>query len=266
MKRVWLALPCLLTAGLLAGRAAAYSEPSLFSTPPSEGGGGGRWFTGSPSDGYTCAVCHSGGARTNLAIAGLPIDGYVPGASYEVVVDWPDAIVHVGLNAEITDETGRSAGTIQVPEGSTLDASEQCEPVGAGIPAMYLNNPSPERVVVNVADCGAKRLRFLWTAPVEPRGQLWLSGALVVADGMGTVQGDGVTDFARPITTGGGTPIASEVGGCSLSSRAGTRRHAGLWPIAVASLLMLLRRRARARRVTRSVAAATAAARAESAA
>lgn len=199
----------------------AYSDPTTFSTGVAEGGGGGRWFTGSPGDGYTCGVCHSGGVRTQLTIAGLPIDGYSPGASYEVIVDWPDAVLHVGMAAEVTDESGRSAGTIQLPEGGTLDDREKCEPFGAGIPASFTNvlaptPTAPERTVVNVADCGARRMRFLWTAPTEPRGQLWLSGALVSADGSHDVHGDGVTDFARPITAHGGQPIASTVGGCSV--------------------------------------------------
>lgn len=203
---------------LIASSAFAYSDPEKFSWPTSEGGGAGRWFTGSPADGYTCNVCHAGGEAAELAISGLPIDGYVPGASYEVIVQWPAALTHVGINAEITDERGNSAGVIVLPEGPTLDDREKCEPIGANIPASLLNAPSPARAVITVLDCGSRRLRLLWTAPIEPRGPLWLSGAMVHADGMGNVEGDGVTDFARPITTYGGEPIASSVGGCTVTS------------------------------------------------
>jgi hypothetical protein len=112
------------------------------------------------------------------------------------------------MAAEVTDERGATAGTIQLPEGSTLDEREQCLPFGAGIPATFMSDAGPSRTVMNVADCGARRLRFLWTAPPEPRGQLWFSGAIVAADGSGDVSGDGVTDFARPITAYGGLPFS----------------------------------------------------------
>lgn len=203
----------------LGSRAHAYSDPSGFtSNPVDEGGGGGRWFTGSPADGYTCNVCHSGGANPDLSVSGLPIDGYIPGAAYEVIVDWPDSLAHLGMSAELTDENGNAAGEVRLPDNTTVDAREQCAAsFGAGILAATMNDV-PARKVMNVADCGAQRLRFLWIAPPEPRGQLWLSGALVAADGMGDVHGDGVTDFARPITAGGGEPVASTVGGCSVAT------------------------------------------------
>ena len=49
---------CLLTSSLTAGAAHAFSEPLLYPEDPLNGGGGGRFFTGSPLDAYSCAVCH----------------------------------------------------------------------------------------------------------------------------------------------------------------------------------------------------------------
>ncbi|MEE9384391.1 MAG: hypothetical protein V3V08_13385 [Nannocystaceae bacterium] len=45
----------------------AFSEPSSYADPTPEGGGGGRWFTGSVADRYTCDVCH-GSAPLDLAV------------------------------------------------------------------------------------------------------------------------------------------------------------------------------------------------------
>ena len=36
------------------GSAHAFSDPVSFNLTPIAAGGGGRYFTGSPSDGYTC--------------------------------------------------------------------------------------------------------------------------------------------------------------------------------------------------------------------
>ncbi len=213
-----------LALGLITPRAHAYSDPSGFASQPlDDGGGGGRWFTGSPADGYTCGVCHSGGVAPALTVRGLPIDGYIPGASYEIVIDWPDALAHLGISVEITDELGGGAGTISLPQAGAVDALEECASTfGTGILATSMNEVAPKdptlaaRRVMNVADCGARRLRFLWTAPPQATTQLWLSGAIVAADGMGDVHGDGVTDIARPITARGGEPVASTVGGCAV--------------------------------------------------
>lgn len=236
----------------LPSRAHAYSDPSGFSSQPlDDGGGGGRWFTGSPADGYTCAVCHSGGTSPALTVSGLPIDGYIPGASYEVIVDWPDALSHLGISVEITDELGGGAGAVQLPQSDTVDAMEECAAsFGTGILATSMNEVAPKnptlapRSVMNVADCGARRLRFLWTAPLQANSQLWLSGTIVAADGMGDVNGDGVTSFARPITTRGGEPIASTVGGCSVMPLGS---HAAGLNVSIGWLLLLsaqwLRRR-----------------------
>jgi hypothetical protein len=35
----------------------AYSELERFGEPAVDGGGGGRYFTGAPTDGYSCHVC-----------------------------------------------------------------------------------------------------------------------------------------------------------------------------------------------------------------
>jgi len=239
-----------------ASKVHAYSDASGFASKPlDDGGGGGRWFTGSPADGYTCAVCHSGASGPTLSVQGLPIDGYIPGAMYEVIVDWPDTLSRAGVSAEITDERGLGAGTIHLPEGATMDVREECAAeFGQGILATQRNDVPvadpqlPSRAVLNVAACGAQRMRFLWVAPNPPMGTLWLSGAIVDSDGMADVNGDGVTNFARPIGVGMNVPVASTVGGCStLGLRSKPAPSVG-WPLLVLSLVILVRCVSRCRR------------------
>lgn len=233
----------------------AYSDASGFaSNPLDDGGGGGRWFTGSPADGYTCAVCHSGAPGPVLSVQGLPIDGYIPGAMYEVTVDWPDTLLRAGASAEITDERGVGAGTVHLPEGGAMDVREECAAeFGQGILATQRNdvpvaNPQlPARVVLNVAACGAQRMRFLWVAPNPPMGTLWLSGAIVDSNGMADVNGDGVTNFARPIGVGMSVPVASTVGGCSTLGLRSLPATPVAWPWLAWSAWLLVRRVSRRR-------------------
>src|SRR5207244_2345573 len=68
-------LTTLLVVGLASGpvrHARAFSDVEGFGKPVEQGGGGGRWFTGSATDGFTCGVCHRGGHSPDLNIFGLP--------------------------------------------------------------------------------------------------------------------------------------------------------------------------------------------------
>ena len=96
----------------LAGPAAAFSDPALFSAPVREGGGGGRQFTGAPGDGHSCSVCHTGGETPIVDLSGLP-QRYVPGTRYQVTLRWDDThgdrhsslvvLLHRGDPADITE-------------------------------------------------------------------------------------------------------------------------------------------------------------------
>lgn len=70
-----------------------FSSATSFDLEADLGGGGGYTFTGSPvSHGMSCAVCHTGGEGTELAVSvytdppGLFTVGYVPGTVYQFVV------------------------------------------------------------------------------------------------------------------------------------------------------------------------------------
>ncbi|HKU44855.1 MAG TPA: hypothetical protein VJR89_42140, partial [Polyangiales bacterium] len=213
------AAPALLLVALLAPRAAlAFSDPLTFARKPLAAGGGGRWFTGSPADGFSCNVCHEGGPQPALNITGLPAAGYQPAARYEVVVSWDAGIEKFACALELTDQAGRSAGTLRLPPEDEQQAPELCEPATDGILAASLTEASGGRQIINVPDCGAKRLRFLWTAPASDIGPVWFAGSAVWSDGQADPYHDGVTDFGRVLSADGVASVTTA--GCSVSTQA----------------------------------------------
>ena len=128
----------------------AYSAPEAYAEPPSAGGGGGRWFTGSPAEGLGCSVCHSaapGQREFPLYVAGLPLQtGYSLAGKQQIVLSWPEFATRwkelrpdptvspapntpspsVGLVAELVAESGKGAGTIEI-DAATAGPAELCE-------------------------------------------------------------------------------------------------------------------------------------------
>jgi hypothetical protein len=158
----------ILTAGLLASlplsRAHAYQSPARFLDPAAEGGGGGRFFTGSPTDSLTCDVCHGAESPAPLQILGLPSDGYLPGQTYPVIVDWDDALESVALNLEVTDSHGHSFGTLTAPLAQQLMAADLC--ASTGRPDLVVG--ASERQLALVTECGGHQASLLWQAPAAP--------------------------------------------------------------------------------------------------
>lgn len=137
----WVALVTLVglaVAGVLArpDRAAAFSAPSVYAGNPEEGGGGGRWFTGSPAEGFGCSACHTGATGDDaypLKIGGVPFKGYELGRTYGVTLSWPEFAARwqqlrpdptvapmmgispaVGMLAEFVPESGQASGTVEI--------------------------------------------------------------------------------------------------------------------------------------------------------
>jgi hypothetical protein len=229
----------------------AFSDPLAFSDDVALGGGGGRFFTGSAADGYGCDVCHTGKAGPELYVLGLPIAGYRPGGSYEVRVEWPADLERLALALEITDSFGRAAGTIELPPPEELPNEERCEPVEDGIAAGGLTALGDGRTILNVPDCGAKRVRFLWTAPLSAPGTLRLSGGLVSSDGEADAEGDQTTMFAHVLgPERGERALASDIRTmCSTARVADAGRLPPLaWLLLALSCSRIRRRSRRARR------------------
>lgn len=217
----------------------AYSDPELFAAAALEAGGGGHFYTGSPADGYSCDSCHVGGKPVTVVLSGLPTR-YVPGASYEVRVDWT-ALEHAAASFEITDERGHGAGSVVLPPESERRAAELCEPVADGVLAASLRAVEPERTVVSVPDCGQSSLRVQWTAPTPAVGPVWLSGAVLASNSDQTANGDAATRFSQRIPALG-ERVADEVLVASCAALPGAR-HVHGWLGCVLSLGVLVWRR-----------------------
>jgi hypothetical protein len=118
-------IAALLCAGTLEApaRARVYGDLFRFNDGVAAGGGGGRWFTGSPADGYGCAVCHIGPAAQGVVVQGLP-ERYQPGVTYDIYIAWPTTERIAGL-VELTDAQGHGAGTVGITDGPA-PAAESC--------------------------------------------------------------------------------------------------------------------------------------------
>ena len=228
-------------------RAHAFQNPARFLDDPVEKGGGGqRFFTGSPADGYTCKVCHTKGEPVHVDVSGIPVDGFVPGKVYPILIDWADDLKAVGLNAEITDGAGHAAGELKVPMPAEVTPADLCSAgpmTGSGV------FPLETRAVALVGECGQRQTTLLWTAPTAPvSGGVWFSGSLVVSDSNGDVVGDSVTDIRRALAPQGSqvvdTMTVAKGEGCAVQHPIGRAPRA--WAVSALLLaLCCLRRRAR---------------------
>ena len=227
MRRGAYVLTLLGTVSLSALPVQAFSDPASFGLAPLAAGGGGRYFTGSPADGYTCKVCHSGGAEPKLSVLGLPLSGYRPSARYEVSVTWPAEVEKFAAALELTDSQGAVAGTLQLPPDDEIQLVEFCEPASDAVPAASLIETSTGRQVINLPDCGAKRIRMLWTAPSRDIGQVWFAGSSVWSDGESDPDHDGVTDFGRVLASPSqASTSTSTTTSCSAVAGIGQLQHA----------------------------------------
>ncbi|MGD8862642.1 MAG: hypothetical protein PVI30_21710 [Myxococcales bacterium] len=147
--RALLRISVLAASMLAAADASAYSTPDAYAAQPSEGGGGGRWFTGSPAEGFGCDVCHSpapGQTTYPLYAAGLPLGGYSLSTVQEVVLSWPQFAARwrevrpdpmmppapdqptpaMSLIAEFVPESGKSSGVVEI-DAANATPGELCE-------------------------------------------------------------------------------------------------------------------------------------------
>ena len=215
---------------LAPGLVHAFSEPNIYADEAQTGGGGGRWFSGSPAEGYDCSVCHNAQLRVPLHHNGLPIEGWVPGQSYTIKLAWPEAAAQAlsaqaaglrpstSLVAELVAEDGGPSGTIEL-QPSFAAPGELCAAADSGVilaaSVFSINGTDPasrgtsctavqknERCVVAVAACGSSELRVRWTAPARWGGPIWFSASMVStlnANGVPDDGEDAVTSLSMPL-------------------------------------------------------------------
>lgn len=209
--------------------ALAYSDPAMFTGPVGEGGGGGRYFTGSRAEKYSCSVCHHGGDAPRFVVDPLPEQLEAAGR-YTLVIHWDDPQSPQGLQLELATETGADP-SVTIPAGMTLPATSRCEGSATGLPAVYATDVGNRRIV-GVEDCGASRVEVSFIATGGP---IEVSIGGVRSNEDGTPDGDGVFEdrfVLSPSLRAGGA-------GCA----AGGEPAGTMLPFIVA--LLLRRRRSR---------------------
>jgi hypothetical protein len=216
----------------------AFSDPDQFARPPEQGGGGGRYFTGSPLDGYGCNVCHRGGVEPKLQVNGLPITGYQPGVTYTVEVTWQNPTVSHALQLELLGRDGRVPGQVTLLDQAMVDARGRCGGLVTGKVAAY-ERVVGTRKVLGVEDCSAQHLLFRFTPADVP--ELAFSASVITSNKTASIEGDGVVNLRRTLRRVG---EPAKTGDCALVP---TRSAGSAWPVALALLLGLcfLRRAAR---------------------
>jgi hypothetical protein len=170
-----------------------------------------------------------------LRVLGLPARRYAPGGHYEIIVSWPSSVDKFSAAVELTDLEGRPAGSVRLPPMDELLAPEFCEPASDLVPAASVNDTADGRQVITVPDCGAKQLRFLWTAPSADVGTIWFAGSSVISDGHGDTGGDGVSDFGRVVrsSASGSADAAIASAGCTVVV---LRSRGSMWLLCVGLL------------------------------
>jgi hypothetical protein len=268
-------------AALLPTAVHAFSDPKIYGDRAETGGGGGRWFTGSPAEGYGCAVCHAGGGEVPLNVTGLPADGYVPGTPYIVKLNWAQvaafsaAAEQRGLRpvsslvAEFVGEDGNGAGDVTLEPNFAMPA-EQCKKTSAADPTRFaatmFNSTAPsadvlecstsqknQRCIVGTYPCGSSELRIKWKAPSQWRGPIWFSAGFVTTENATGVPNDNdfVTELVVPMNAKSDGPLYETTldAGCSVL-RVEARPSSGA-ALYVLTLLGLLGRRRSVRAWTR---------------
>ncbi|KIG19401.1 hypothetical protein DB30_02682 [Enhygromyxa salina] len=188
----------------------AYSSPKLFAAPAHEGGGAGRYFTGSRLDGLSCDACHGGGEALALEVSGLPSAGWEPGVTYVFDVAWSPSVEQAAVLAELSDASGVAIGELTLAPKQLLAAEDHCT---SGTVAAAAFEPDDGRQVIAIGDCGAHRLRMQWRAPEDPAaGTVWLHLAGVRGDGSGDATGDGPVLDVRALEPFGATASGCQIG------------------------------------------------------
>jgi hypothetical protein len=274
-----------LFSGLLPTGARAFSAPAVFAKAAISGGTEGRFFTGSPADGYGCDVCHSGGQNMPLYVTGLPARGYAPGMKYELRMYWPEftarerALIAVNpdpdkaptmsIVAELVSETGKGSGKLSIKAPEMYTPNERCvRPENKAGQSMWIvkakSKPLGEilldcnsetyndRCLVSLISCGASELRMTWTAPTEWQGTIWLNAGFVTTDSLDSQPThDGVYNLSVPLPPAASTSagyLETLNGSCNVAAAGvGHPLRPGLALAGALGLAIYWRRRARSR-------------------
>lgn len=138
-------------------------------------------FTGSPSDGQTCAksTCHGGTATfvPGWISTNVPVSGYVPGSSYQVTATVTDSGRNkFGFELSPQDLSGNLLGTLQANAVTDLR--------GLGKYITHRNSSTSGQ--------DSKSWTFNWVAPPAGTGEVTFYAAFNGANGNGQSSGDNI--------------------------------------------------------------------------
>jgi hypothetical protein len=269
------------------GTAHAFSAPGYYFAPATQGGSAGRWFTGSPADGYECSACHLGGQSWPVYVTGLPSQGYVPATKYDLRMLWPEFSDHenallaasnqadptMELVTELVAESGMGSGKLEIKDVQLLSPAEKCaRPPGQRATKIWTVTPDQDmptdirlecnaaglnqRCLVTVEGCGAREVRMTWTAPEQWQGNIWFSAGFVSTDQASAKpnDADGVTMLSIPLAPAASSSagyVSKLESGCSVRGVHAPSRTVG-WLGFSFGLVVLRRVRRRRRREARS--------------
>ncbi len=138
-------------------------------------------FTGSPSNGQTCVMCHSGApvsVLSNVISNNIPTSGYVPGNTYSFTAQI-NRFGHSVFGFQISpqDNSGNVLGTL-------VDVDFETQITGFGT---YITH-----TVSGISGVNSKTWSFDWIAPSAGTGSVTFYGAFNVTNGNGTSGGDSI--------------------------------------------------------------------------
>lgn len=209
--------------------ARAYSELERFAEPAVDGGGGGRYFSGAPTDGYSCHVCHDDVAAPPVTVTGMPAH-IETGATYDLTLTWPEDDRKYSLALELVDADGNPPA-IALPALADQPPEMRCAGDRTGASAAQLVSVGARRIVY-VEPCGAHQLTVSFTPGSDD--DLFLGAGVVAADGFETSDGDGTFELRRTLRS-----TVTSTTGCAINGQASSGMAAALGFCALA----LFRRR-----------------------
>jgi hypothetical protein len=259
----------------------AFTDPLYFSRNAFDGGTEGRWFTGGPTDGYDCGVCHTNDQAEKLVVEGLPMNGYLTDQDYVVKISWPITAARnrpvylqkpppprlpaTALVAEFVAETAGDSGLITQSVLSETTEFERCR---SKLPrfgyALYRQPHNGEakavdacqgenltRCLIAVRACGTEEVRIKWRSPKFNQGAIWFSASFVSTDVASlTPDSDQVSTVTIPIAPAG-TQFQSKLEqSCSLvawpaATRSGRTANLSCYAVVVGLLAWRSRQRHR---------------------
>ena len=157
--------------------------------------------TGSPSDNFSCVLCHTGSAvnsgtgTPSITAPGL-VSGYIPGQTYTISA----SIVQTGINKfgfEVTAE--RDANNAKIGTFILTNAANTRFPLGSILTAVTHTNAGS-------LGTNSKTWSFDWTAPVAGTGDVTFYGSFNSTNGTGQTNGDKIytTSLSVAENTGAG--------------------------------------------------------------